>query len=215
MKWVKGNKTIDISVEELRELAAKYNKIHVDLGTGDGRFVYESALRDQSTLFVGVDPVEKQLREYSVKSVRKKLNNAVFLVSSLENLPITMTEIADKVSIILPWGSLLGQIVNPAKEAMNKITALLKPFGELEIILGYSPDSEPSESDRLELPELSQGYVENVIIKAFEGVSGTIKLDKIELFPKEKLTNIGSNWAKKLAFGKPRQIYRITLLKTR
>ncbi|OGC56162.1 hypothetical protein A2200_02670, partial [candidate division WWE3 bacterium RIFOXYA1_FULL_41_11] len=195
--------------------AAKYNKIHVDLGTGDGRFVYESALRDQSTLFVGVDPVEKQLREYSVKSVRKKLNNAVFLVSSLENLPITMTEIADKVSIILPWGSLLGQIVNPAKEAMNKITALLKPFGELEIILGYSPDSEPSESDRLELPELSQGYVENVIIKAFEGVSGTIKLDKIELFPKEKLTNIGSNWAKKLAFGKPRQIYRITLLKTR
>ena len=214
MKWVKGNKTIDISVEELRELAAKYNKIHVDLGTGDGRFVYESALRDQSTLFVGVDPVEKQLREYSVKSVRKKLNNAVFLVSSLENLPITMTEIADKVSIILPWGSLLGQIVNPSQEAVNKLSALLKPSGELEIILGYSPDLEPSESDRLELPDLSQEYVENVIVRAFETPSAGMKKDMLEIFPKEKLTDIGSNWAKKLAFGKPRQIYRLTLIKT-
>ena len=214
MKSVKGNKTVDISVENLRGMAAKYAFVHIDLGTGDGRFVYESALRDPNTLYIGADPVEKQLREYSVKSVRKKLENTVFLASSLENLPITMTEIADKVSVILPWGSLLGQIVNPSKEAINKITALLKVSGELELILGYSPDLEPSESDRLELPELTQEYIENVVVRAFETLSGTLKLEKCELFPKEKLTDIGSNWAKKLAFGKPRQIYRLTLIKT-
>ena len=116
MKSVKGNKAVDISVENLKEVAAEYTSVHVDLGTGDGRFVYEAALKDQSTLFIGVDPVEKQLREYSVKSVRKKLSNVLFLTSSLENLPINLTEIADKVSVILPWGTLLGQIVNPSPE---------------------------------------------------------------------------------------------------
>ncbi|KKR42522.1 MAG: 16S rRNA (adenine(1408)-N(1))-methyltransferase [Candidatus Woesebacteria bacterium GW2011_GWB1_40_12] len=214
MKSVKGNKTVDISVEDLREVAAKYAFVHIDLGTGDGRFVYESALRDPNTLYIGADPVEKQLREYSVKSVRKKLDNTVFLASSLENLPITITEMADKVSVILPWGSLLGQIVNPSKEAVSKIVSLLKPSGELEIVLGYSPDLEPSESDRLELPELSEEYIENGVVRAFETLSGTMKLIKMELFPKERLVDIGSNWAKKLAFGKPRQIYRLQLLKS-
>ena len=213
MKSVKGNKTIDISVEDLREMAVKYSFDLIDFGTGDGRFVYESALHDPDTLYIGVDPVEKQLKEYSVKSVRKKLGNVLFLVSSLENLPVTMTEIADKVSIILPWGSLLGQVVNPTKEAVNKITALLKASGELELILGYSPELEPSESDRLELPELSREYIENVVVRAFITLPGTMKLDKMELFPKEKLTDIGSSWAKKLAFGKVRQIYKIKLIK--
>ena len=214
MKSVKGNKTVDISVENLKEVAAEYASVHVDLGTGDGRFVYEAALRDQNTLFIGVDPVEKQLREYSVKSVRKKLINVLFLTSSLENLPINLTEIADKVSVILPWGTLLGQIVNPSPEGVTKLTGLLKTGGELEIVLGYSPNLEPSESDRLDLPNLSQEYVGNVIVKAFEIMSGGMKLNMLEFFPKEKLTDIGSNWAKKLAFGRPRQIYRLKLIKT-
>jgi len=214
MKSVKGNKTVDISVENLKEVAAEYASVHVDLGTGDGRFVYEAALRDQNTLFIGVDPVEKQLREYSVKSVRKKLSNVLFLASSLENLPINMTEIADKVSVILPWGTLLGQMVNPSPDGVIKLIGLLKNGGELEIVLGYSPDLEPSESDRLDLPNLSQEYVGNVIVKAFEIMSGGMKLNMLEFFPKEKLTDIGSNWAKKLAFGRPRQIYRLKLIKT-
>ncbi len=214
MKSVKGNKAVDISVENLKEVAAEYTSVHVDLGTGDGRFVYEAALKDQSTLFIGVDPVEKQLREYSVKSVRKKLSNVLFLTSSLENLPINLTEIADKVSVILPWGTLLGQIVNPSPEGVTKLTGLLKTGGELEIVLGYSPELEPSESDRLDLPNLSQEYVENVVVKAFETLSGGMELNTLELFPKEKLTDIGSNWAKKLAFGRPRQIYRLKLIKT-
>ena len=214
MKSVKGNKTVDISVENLKEAAAEYTSVHVDLGTGDGRFVYEAALKNQSTLFIGVDPVEKQLREYSVKSVRKKLSNVLFLASSLENLPINLTEIADKVSVILPWGTLLGQMVNPSPEGVVKLTGLLKTGGELEIVLGYSPELEPSESDRLDLPNLSQEYVENVVVKAFETLSGGMELNTLELFPKEKLTDIGSNWAKKLAFGRPRQIYRLKLIKT-
>ncbi|HCL95620.1 TPA: hypothetical protein DHW62_01695 [candidate division WWE3 bacterium] len=214
MKSVKGNKTVDISVENLKEVAAEYTSVHVDLGTGDGRFVYEAALKNQSTLFIGVDPVEKQLREYSVKSVRKKLINVLFLTSSLENLPINMTEIADKVSVILPWGTLLGQMVNPSPDGVIKLIGLLKNGGELEIVLGYSPDLEPSESDRLDLPNLSQEYVGNVIVKAFEIMSGGMKLNMLEFFPKEKLTDIGSNWAKKLAFGRPRQIYRLKLIKT-
>jgi len=214
MKSVKGNKTVDISVENLKEVAAEYTSVHVDLGTGDGRFVYEAALKNQSTLFIGVDPVEKQLREYSVKSVRKKLSNVLFLASSLENLPINLTEIADKVSVILPWGTLLGQMVNPSPEGVVKLTGLLKTGGELEIVLGYSPELEPSESDRLDLPNLSQEYVENVVVKAFETLSGGMELNTLELFPKEKLTDIGSNWAKKLAFGRPRQIYRLKLIKT-
>ncbi len=213
MKSVKGNKTVDVSVEDVAEMAKEFEAAHIDLGTGDGRYIYELALKNPRTLCIGIDPVKSQMREYSVRCVRKKLGNALFLVSSIENLPDDFCGLADRVTIILPWGSLLGQILNPSKETAVKLENLLKPGGELEIVLGYSVDLEPSETARLGLPELSEEIVRNVIISGFEGLSETLKLKEVGSFPKEKLAEIGSNWAKRLTFGKYRQIFLLRFRK--
>ncbi|GIW69424.1 MAG: hypothetical protein KatS3mg101_0171 [Patescibacteria group bacterium] len=213
MQWVKGNKTIEVSVKDIIELANKFDSVHVDLGTGDGRYVYELALKNPRILCIGIDPVKSQMREYSVKCVRKKLDNVLFLVSSIENLPANLAGIADKITIILPWGSLLRQVLNPSKETVRKLEKLLKKGGELEIVLGYSVELEPSEAKRLGLPELSEGVVKNVVIAGFACHSEKLKTSEIDSFSKEKLSDIGSNWAKKLAFGKYRQIFLVKFVR--
>lgn len=212
MRSVKGNKTIELSVAEITEIARKYNKTHVDLGTGDGRFIYESALKDPHTLYVGIDPAEKQMREYSVKCVKKKLDNALFLVSSIENLPDDFSEIADVLTIILPWGSLLGGIVRGETVIIGKVAGIIKRGGEISIVLGYSAELEPSESERLELPELTPEYVENTIAKAFSARITNINGIEILDYSNDKLGNIGSNWAKKLTFGRDRKLYSLKIL---
>lgn len=209
MKSVKGNKTVDVSVEDIIEMAKKFEAVHIDLGTGDGRYIYELALKDPGVLCIGIDPVKSQMRGYSVRCVRKKLDNALFLVSSIENLPDDFCGLADRITIILPWGSLLGQVLNPTKETVRKLENLLKRGGELEIVIGYSVELEPSETARLGLPELSGKMAKDVIAVGFERLSEGLKLVELTSFSKEKLTEIGSNWAKRLTFGGFRQIYQL------
>ena len=82
-----GNKTTKLSKEELNDFAKCYGETIVDLGTGNGRFVYKSATKNPDSFYIGVDPSEKQLKEYSRKAVRKKLPNIIFCLGSIEILP--------------------------------------------------------------------------------------------------------------------------------
>ena len=58
MKIIKGNKTEEMSKQNFDLLKGGYQKVFIDLGTGDGRFVYKSALAEPNTLFIGIDPNE-------------------------------------------------------------------------------------------------------------------------------------------------------------
>ncbi len=208
MKIVKGNKTIELNSAEFKSFIAEFPYIHIDLGTGDGRFVYENALKDRAGLYIGIDPAEKQLKEYSIKAVKKKLENALFVVASVELLPKEFGSVADKVSIILPWGSLLEKIANPEEVWARNITDMLKPDGELELLFGYAPNLEPSEVERLNLPFLSLELVKDQIIPSFTRLGG-MKLQEFRELLKEQLKSYPTSWAKKLTYGRDRVIYSL------
>ena len=208
MKIVKGNKTIELSSAEFKPLIEDFSYIHIDLGTGDGRFVYENALKDHTGLYIGIDPAEKQLKEYSVKAVKKKLNNVLFVVASVELLPKEFGGIADKISIILPWGSLLEKIANPEEIWARNITDMLKPDGELELLFGYTSDLEPSEVERLNLPFLNLALVKDQIIPSFTRLGG-MRLQEFKELLKEQLKSYPTSWAKRLTYGKNRVIYSL------
>ena len=53
----------------------KHNKTIIDLGTGDGRFVFKSAQANPNNLYIGIDPSEKQLQAYSKKINTNRLEN--------------------------------------------------------------------------------------------------------------------------------------------
>lgn len=211
MKQVKGNKTIEISSQEIKLLSQNYPFTTIDLGTGDGRLVYESAKVNPKELYIGIDPVEKQMKEYSIKSIRKKLDNAVFLVSSFENIPNDFTHIADKISIILPWGSLLEKTVLAEINFIKKLSSMLKKDSEVEILFGYTQEFEPSEYKRLNLPDLTEEYISQNVVKNFEafGKESNEKylLKEKRSYDHENLKSFNTNWAKKLTFGKERKLF--------
>jgi 16S rRNA (adenine(1408)-N(1))-methyltransferase len=205
MKLIKGNKTLELNKDHLNDVSNKYDTVQVDLGTGDGRFVYKKALENPQTLFIGIDPSAKQLEIYSKKALRKKLENILFILGSIENLPDELTGIANKLYVILPWGSLLQSMISPQTESIKKLHDLLKAGGEIEIILGYSPDLEPSETKRLELSEINENLIKNTVIPYFE--SNGFKLLDVRQLQKEELQAFESTWSKKLSHGKDRPLY--------
>lgn len=212
MKVIKGNKDDNLTKQELDQLVTKFNKVIVDLGTGDGRFVYKNALENPNNLYIGIDPSEKQLEIYSKEANKKRLNNVLFVVGSIEVFPDELFVTADTLYINLPWGSLLQAIVNPTKDSVLTIANILKPNGVLQVTLGYHDQLEPGETERLELPELDDELIKEVLFPAF-GAFANLELESYKKMDKTELENINSSWAKKLIHGADRPLFNLTFVK--
>ncbi len=102
-----------------------------------------AARREPDALFIGIDPDAAALREASHAAARAArrggLPNVVFLVETAEALPGLLAGRADLVTIVLPWGSLLRGVLTADAAMLDFVTALLKPRGELELLLSTSP----------------------------------------------------------------------------
>ena len=210
IKVVKGNKLIETNPSTLLStVTANYSTVEVDFGTGDGRFVYKSAVRNPHIFYIGIDPNQKQLEIYSKKAQKEKLQNAAFILDSIEKLDWDTTPIAQKIYVILPWGSLLQAFVGPNLQSLQKLKNLLKPNGQITIILGYSPESEPNETQRLQLQYLTSEYIETVLKTAYAKIGLTIHA--VKKLQKTDLKEFETTWSKKLVFGKDRTIFLLEI----
>ena len=211
MKTIKGNKKLNFSREEVLETISGYNQVEVDLGTGDGRFVFKMAKQNPDTFFIGVDPSEPQLAEFSKKANRQKLENVMFVIGSIEVFPEELMGLASKLYINLPWGTLLKETIQPSQKTLATLNQLLTPNAELEILLGYDPAFEPSETSRLNLPEISLEFLTTQTIITYK--AGGYENTEISELQKVDLSNIETTWGKKLAHGNPRKIFRLKFVK--
>ena len=138
------------------------------------------------------------------------MKNALYVIGSLENLPDELYSTVDKIFINLPWGTLLEKIVKSNETYTNELFKILKKNGEIEIIFGYVPELEPSETERLDLPVIEN---ESDVLKAFSTFKKIFEVIEMKRLLKDELEKIETTWAKKLKFGKDRFIYKIVLRK--
>jgi 16S rRNA (adenine(1408)-N(1))-methyltransferase len=112
----------------------------VDIGTGDGRFVYQLARQNPNRFYIGIDANAAALKEISTKATRKLakggLNNVLFVQAAVENLPIELNAIADEIHIHFPWGSLLKAVATGNADVLQNLRRISAPDCLLEIIIG-------------------------------------------------------------------------------
>ena len=213
MKIIVGKSLSEITKEEFLERVSRYEKIEIDLGTGDGKFVYRNAKQDPQTFFIGIDPSQKQLELHSKKALKEKLQNILFVLGSAEHLPSDLDGIADVLHIILPWGTLLQVVASPNENGLKEIINLIKAGGKMKMVLGYAQELEPTETARLALEELDEGYISEKIVPAFERLG--MRLTGIRKITSEELKNFETTWSKKLGFGRRRSLYLLEFIKNK
>lgn len=207
MKIVKGNKNVEYTKNEVETLVKGFETVVIDLGCGDGRFVYKNAIKNPTSLFIGVDPAPKQMEEFSKKVVRKKLLNCIFAIGALDNLPQELYMRADKLYILLPWGSLLSAIAKPSIDSIKQINFVLKTKAEIEIVFGYAPELEPNQTTRLALDEVTMDSFEKEAAPLFETIG--FKIVEQKVLSSAELKNLESTWGKRIFTRDTRQILRI------
>ena len=180
--------------------------IVIDLGTGDGRFVYQSARENPQRFYIGIDANPKPLRKISEKIHRNPARggapNVLFLQAAVEDLPEELNGVADEVHVHFPWGSLLRAVAVGEELILRNLRRVCAEGAWLEVVIGLDPDKDQTEIARLGLPEISEGYLAGELIPRYQAAGFDI-VDK-GVLPATQWREIKSSWAKRLATNRAR-----------
>jgi 16S rRNA (adenine(1408)-N(1))-methyltransferase len=196
----------------MADLAARFRAVAVDFGTGDGSFVQHAARCAPDQLVIGVDANAENLREAgrraAAKPARGGLPNARFGVLALDQAPGALLQLADELTVILPWGTLLAAVATARPEALQRLAAVCKPGARIRILFGYGPSADATAITAHALPDSAAAAFGPQLASRYRAAGFALHARPVSV---EEVRAVPSTWAKKLAFsGKPRSFWELT-----
>jgi 16S rRNA (adenine(1408)-N(1))-methyltransferase len=189
-------------------------RVSIDLGAGDGRYTYECARADPEGLYVAIDPDAETLAEYAFRASRKParggVENAVFVVASVEALPSELAGLAANVRINFPWGSLMRGLLEPKPEMLHAIAALLRPDGVIEVIVSYDPAHDTNAFGGEPLPPLDSVYLEETLVPAYAAAG--LGVTQYRRMTQDEALELPSTWGRRLLHARPREVYFLAVM---
>jgi len=192
MQCVQGKSILETTPSDIQNWAGQFEGVLIDLGAGDGRFVRDLARQFSNQAFIGVDACAANLREQS----RKSPENARFVIGDALILPEELRNLATRITINFPWGSLLRGLVAMDGAFIETLTEIGVHGAQLDVRLNGGALNETG----LTLAEGAARVVSNL-------QQAGINADACEWLEREQLRLVPTTWAKRLAFGRnPRAV---------
>jgi 16S rRNA (adenine(1408)-N(1))-methyltransferase len=184
----------------LQDLVSPFDRVVIDMGTGDGLFVYRSARANPRTFFIGIDANRRPLEKISEKIYRKParggLPNALFVQAAVEDLPHELEGIASEVNVNFPWGSLLRTVAGSDVVGPRHLRMICAKHGQLKVVLGIDSARDQGEIARLQLPPLSLEYIDSTLSSKYKAVG--FQIIERGMLDAAAWCEIESSWAKRL-----------------
>lgn len=180
----------------------------VDIGTGDGRYVFRSARANPDKFYIGIEVQRKALEKVSEKIHRKPtkggLPNALFVHAPVEGLPTELDHVADEIHIHFPWGSLLRSVAVGDEDVLSGLRRIAVPGAWLEVLIGIDESRDAAEAARLQLPSLTDEYIQSTLIPRFAMAGFDVRESGISA-PAE-WPHIDTTWTKRLQNNRSRRL---------
>jgi 16S rRNA (adenine(1408)-N(1))-methyltransferase len=167
--------------------AAGFDRVHVDLGTGDGAYALHIARSDPGTAVFGLDTNLDHLRG----SRKRHPHNLRFVASDVLRFPVDTIPVAGLVTINFPYGSILRGLVEADSGLLARLDHLMGTNGRLDIRVNASA---------LTATGLNPGTGPDEIAAAVRHLPGTRVVSRP--MTREELRSFPSAWAKRLGFGR-------------
>ena len=187
METIRGRTSRELDVNELKEQLTNYNHIHLDLGTGDGRYARTLASRHPDWFIIGMDSCRENLRERS----QAPLQNLLFVIASAQDLPRGLQGRVSRLTINFPWGSLLGSLLAGDPRLMDGLECISRPAASVELRLNGGALAEAGTT----LDAGTDAICHNLQRTGWR-VSTPVSVDA------RGLREFPSTWARRLAFGR-------------
>ena len=149
---------------------------------------------------IGVDANADELRvasrRFAAKPARGGLPNALLARLALADAPGELAGLADRLTLLLPWGSLLRAVALPDAAALAALRALCRPAAELCIVFGYGPP-EAAAIRAFALPALDDLAMPAELQRAYSDAGFAVAVRELTL---DEVRALPTTWAKKLAY---------------
>ena len=180
----------------------------IDIGTGDGLFVSQSAKANPDRIYIGIDPSTRPLEKISEKIHRKPakggLPNALFLQAAVEDLPRELDGVADEVHVHFPWGSLLRAVASGDERVLRNLRRLCAPEALLEVVIGFHAERDRGEFDRLGVQPLSLDFIDAELNARYRAAGFAITERGTLVQP--EWAHLPTTWARRLSSGADRTV---------
>jgi predicted RNA methylase len=187
METIRGKTSLVLDFNGWRDRLANYERIILDLGTGDGRYARTLAGQHPGWFIIGVDACRENLREHS----QAKLTNLLFLIASVQNLPHELDGLISHITINFPWGSLLESLLAGDQMFMRGLASVARSTASLILHLNGGALTEAGTA-----LEPGARTIHSNLHQAGWQVKAPVMMDV------HTLRDFPSTWAKRLAFGR-------------
>ena len=179
----------------LEEWCTRHQTMHIDVGTGDGRYALHLARREPEHGVVGLDTCLDHLAVHP----RRVPENLRFICADARAIPSELAGRAASLTVNFPYSSLLNGLLAGDEALLASLAAALAPGGHVAIRINARALAETG----VTLVEAG-GRVE----RACRGVGlGQITTTALE---GEDLRRFPSTWAKRIGFGRQPWAVQIT-----
>jgi len=200
METIRGRTSLEIDLNGLKERVIDYNRIALDLGTGDGRYVRALAEQHPDWFIIGLDACRENLREHS----RAKLRNMLFIIASAQDLPGELNGLISHITINFPWGSLLEGLLTGDSSLMHGLESISRSNASVDLHLNGGAMAEAGTT----LEAGTEKTYDNLIRSGWQlGIPIMINASALRNFP--------TTWAKRLAFGRDPRAMALSGMYTR
>ena len=131
METIRGRTSHTLDLNGLKDRLTNDQRVLLDLGTGDGRYVRTLADTHPDWLIIGVDSCRENLQDHS----RTKAPNMLFLIASAQDLPHELNGLVSHITINFPWGSLLQSLLAGDASLLNGLSSIARQDACIEIFL--------------------------------------------------------------------------------
>lgn len=180
----------------------------IDIGTGDGRFVYQSARQNPNKFYIGIDPNTRPLEKISEKIHRKPAKggapNVLFIQASIADLPSELDGVADEVHVHFPWGSLLRAVATGDVAVLGNLRRICATGALLEVVLGIDPERDQAEIERLGLTPISLEFIDETLVPNY--ASAGFETTERGILTASEWPDFNTSWAKRLQGNERRPI---------
>lgn len=192
METIRGRKSLEVDFDRLTDRLANYNRIILDLGTGDGRYVHTLADRHPDWFIIGLDSCRENLHKHS----QAKLPNMMFIIARAQNLPWELNGLVSHITINFPWGSLLESLLRGDRDLMHSLESISRSTASLGLRLNGGALAEAGTT-----LEAGAEKIQSNLLCAGWQVNDPVPMDT------RTLRSFPTTWAKRLAFGRdPRAV---------
>ncbi len=113
---------------------------------------------------------------------------------------------ADRNTIVLPWGSLLPAAMRPTVEVLRSVRGLCRRNAILTVVASVDPERDGAELRRLGMPE-PDGDLRSALEPGY--ATAGFEIRSVRSLDPQQLAHWPSTWARRLAHGRPRATFEI------